>query len=700
MSVHKHTATLLIITSDASDAERLIGALREDGIATQSVTAPHAERLAEIIAQRGCDLILCCGYQREVDLDSVLAAHRKLIGDIPLILIEEPEQHAAHLAKIRRSGVRDLIRRHDHDHLKLAVAREFAELLRRREAAGLNQRLRLCEQRDRELIAVTSAGVSFIQDGLHLDANPAYLALFGYPDLDELQAIPFLDLFVPEYQKQIRELLRGGDATALSEPVELTVICCRHDASQFNARLLAAPAEIDHEPCLRLLVHPLDTPAPVTPTTIPAEPELSAAPAAVNAETAAAGLSQLLAEITAHLNAEHRVERPFAMFYLHLKDGAQLLRDLGLTLGLAQRDAIAVQLSAFAVAEHGFCARVTDDGFVMLIDAVNEVEAKALAERLLTTVRLPRRAGAPADEGTPDFDMGYYVVRDRAGAAEDIVNAAYRLCVARDAAPAVAAAPAPAPTGESEAEIVRRVEQALAQNHFKLVYQPIISLMGDDQENYSVLVRLIDEHDTPLEARDFVDPATRAGLMEQVDRWTIRSAIQVISEQRRAGQRISLFIGLAEDTFRNPSIVLWICDCLREFDVRGNWLTFQFQEEVVTGNLASLSKLVDTLKKIKCRVAVHHFGLIPHPERLLQNLPLDYVLLKSVFAQGLADDPAKQQRLVALATLAHEFNVKTIITGVEDAQSLTVLWTAGVDYVQGNFLQRPSPTLDITSGGR
>jgi EAL domain-containing protein (putative c-di-GMP-specific phosphodiesterase class I) len=63
----------------------------------------------------------------------------------------------------------------------------------------------------------------------------------------------------------------------------------------------------------------------------------------------------------------------------------------------------------------------------------------------------------------------------------------------------------------------------------------------------------------------------------------------------------------------------------------------------------------------------------------------------------LADDPNKQQRLVSLAKLAREFNVKTVVTGVEDARSLTILWTAGVDYVQGNFLQRPSPTLETAA---
>ena len=35
-----------------------------------------------------------------------------------------------------------------------------------------------------------------------------------------------------------------------------------------------------------------------------------------------------------------------------------------------------------------------------------------------------------------------------------------------------------------------------------------------------------------------------------------------------------------------------------------------------------------------------------------------------------------------------------IATDLEDGGSLTVLWTVGIDYVQGDFLQCPSPTMD------
>ena len=459
----------------------------------------------------------------------------------------------------------------------------------------------------------------------------------------------------------------------------------RADDSQFQARLLAAPAEFDHEPCLRLLLHPLDQPA-----------TLPLAPTAAPANLAVPDLSQLLAEIAAHLDVSHHVQRPFAIFYLRLKTEAQArLRELGLTQNLAKRETWAQRTLAAIQAEHGFGARLHDDGFGIIIDGITETEAQAIATRLLNAAQLPGSAGAPPlAEATSDSEIGYYLVQDRAGAAEDILNAAHRLCL-YTASSSTPRSSAGAPLlADADARIVQRVERALAQDHFKLVYQPIISLMGDDQENYSVMVQLADEHEPPLEMWDFIASATQAGLIEEVEKWAIRAAIQVISEQRRAGQRLSLFISLSEDTFRNPSVVLWICDCLREFDVRGNWLTFQFQEEAVTPNLATLSKLVETLKKIKCRVAVNRFGGLPQPELVLQSLPLDYVLLKSSFAQGLADDPAKQQRLVTLATLAHESNVKTVVTGVEDARSLTVLWTAGVDYVQGNFLQRPSATLE------
>lgn len=692
MPTRSQKATLLVIASETSEAERLVSVLRDDDLAGQSVSIPNGERLAQIVDERDCDLILCCSYDRDVDLDDVLSAYKKAATDVPLIVIADPEHWADDARKARHGGARGLTRRNDHDHLGIVVAREFADLIQRREAAGLHARLDNCEQSTLSLIEVTRGGVGFVQDGLHIDVNPAYVRLFGYATTDDLLAVTFLDLILPAEHPKIRDLLKRADQGDLSSSTTLDVTCIRADTSQFAARLLAMSARIDDELCLRIIVQPMTT----TPPVVDAEED----PVDLSREL---GLSRLLEEIEGHVGVDRSVERPFAIFFVRIRNSTELLGDMGLMLALNLFEEFGRTLSAL-VGERGLVSRISDDGFGILVAGIEEFGAKALAEEIKEQVRLPSRA-VGQDKTAADCDIGYFIVKNRASDASDILSAAYRLCIGHEYAkqdqrsgqqmPTSLAARVKQDVEDDDVTIARKIEYALRNNQLKLVYQPIISLMGDNQENYSVLLRLLDENETLFEAKDFIGAAIRSGLIEELDKWTIRAAIEVIGEQRRAGHNLSLFINLSEDTFRNPSIVLWICDCLREFDVRGSWLTFQFQEELVIGNLASIGKLVETLKKIKCKIAINRFGATERPEILLQGLSLDFVLLKPSFAQNLADDTGKQQRILQLATLAREFNVKSIVTGVEDARALTVLWTAGVDYVQGNFLQRPSPTLDV-----
>jgi EAL domain-containing protein (putative c-di-GMP-specific phosphodiesterase class I) len=97
---------------------------------------------------------------------------------------------------------------------------------------------------------------------------------------------------------------------------------------------------------------------------------------------------------------------------------------------------------------------------------------------------------------------------------------------------------------------------------------------------------------------------------------------------------------------------------------------------------------------------LNRFGLAPNPEMLLKGLPVDFVKFAPELGQGLADDEQKHRRLLELTKMVREAGAKTVVTGVEDARSLTLLWTAGVDYVQGNFLQKPTDTIDIQASGR
>ena len=100
----------------------------------------------------------------------------------------------------------------------------------------------------------------------------------------------------------------------------------------------------------------------------------------------------------------------------------------------------------------------------------------------------------------------------------------------------------------------------------------------------------------------------------------------------------------------------------------------------------------------KGSAGLDQFGLLPKPAVLLNHLPVDYVKYASAFVQGLVTGKDKQKQLVSLNELILEQEVKAIATAVEEAPVLTVLWTAGISYVQGNFLQEPSDEIDFTPG--
>ena len=71
-----------------------------------------------------------------------------------------------------------------------------------------------------------------------------------------------------------------------------------------------------------------------------------------------------------------------------------------------------------------------------------------------------------------------------------------------------------------------------------------------------------------------------------------------------------------------------------------------------------------------------------NPDTLLKHLPIDYVKFDPALVEGIAGKQELQDNLVKLNTETQSHGVKTIVIGVEDANSLAVLWTIGVNYIQ------------------
>lgn len=717
------TVNLLILTSKANEAEGLVTTLRNGGLPAHCIHTQHAEQLAELAAAHPCDLILCCVYDPNIDLEATLTYYRGLDRDVPLVLIANGHTPPDTLNQAMHAGARDLTDRDDPSRLQWVVAREYRDLQARRALAQVREQLERSEEQARALVEASDEASAFIQQGIHLSTNQAYRTLFGFAEPEDLDGYPVLDLVAPEHQAGVKAFLRNQEAGRLEAPGTIELTCVRPDGSRFDAELAATPAESDGERCLRV------TACVKLATQRPGDG------ANIDADTGLPGRAVLMQELASKLASGSG--GPLALILLRIVGLERVAEGQGLSAAFRLAAQVATSLRD-TIPEGSLLARVTDDAFALVVHPTTAAHAHSIADELrqrgcqslqshlvgdrpINCITGLALAGPNDRSGAVLLDQAFHDtevqrVRDASPdsgrqpsrGGESVTR---RRATTPDATkpPGKAAAPPksppPKPGGATDGTPDPKVMAALVSDaldgtgtaELRLVYQPIVSLMGDSQENYSVLVRLLDANQHLYEAKEFLGAAAAGGLVAKLDRWVIQRAVAELASQRANDHRINFFINIAEGSLQDEGLIIWICDLLREFDARGSWLTFQFPEEEARRNLAALTTLVEGLKKIKCRIALTRCRKLEGPQMLMQSLPVDFLLFAQDFARGLADDKTKQQQLSAFADLAQEFNVKSIVTGVEDAPALTVLWTAKIDYVQGNFLQRASPSLEINA---
>jgi len=96
---------------------------------------------------------------------------------------------------------------------------------------------------------------AIVHDGLFVDANPAFLRQLGYSTLEDLQAVPILDLVVASNHDRLRELLRlarkaVGDSGDDLPQARLTLV--RSDELPLNLLVSASLTRHDEEDCVRI----------------------------------------------------------------------------------------------------------------------------------------------------------------------------------------------------------------------------------------------------------------------------------------------------------------------------------------------------------------------------------------------------------------------------------------------------------------
>ncbi|MCU7920449.1 MAG: EAL domain-containing protein [Candidatus Thiodiazotropha sp. (ex Epidulcina cf. delphinae)] len=682
---------LLVVGNTTPEVEAYLDALRNNGKPAHASRVDHDADLlgAELKEKKHLDLLIFSVENDSLSTTQLFALIGAINPTIPVIAVADDADDELRI-ELMEQGITDLVQRKNYAHLVRVILREYKHLGILRRLQRIDRQLEEAEERCDALTESSRDSIAYVHEGMHVTANRAYLELFGLAGEDEIEGLPILDMIAPSEHKGFKKLLRKLSPDS-DQTTEMKTTCLRGNGAEFSAELHFTPASIDGEPCTQVIIRD---------QSISREVEeklrlLSTQDVQTGLYNRQYFLGQLDEDAKHHFNQGNN---PQTLFYIILDDFTEIRSKTGIKAS----DGLLLEITRLLrkiIDTHDILARFGDHTFTILSPKRDSAATEEMAARICQTIASHKYEDGKG-ESHPSCSIGVVFSSDDMLSGHDFVTQAYHACEqARSQGGnafhiADTQLPEEAEATAGEANLSSLIRYAFKNDQFQLAYQPIVSLHGDTRENYAVTVRLLDENQEEIHPDYFLTQIDAMGRMPELDRWVIKHAIHNLAAQRKQGKKINFFINISGATLDDDTLLLFICDCLRDYEAKGSWVTFQFDDSEARTHLHQLQKLTEGLKKIKCKTCLDHFGLAKKPEAILGGFPLDFIQFHSSFLSDLFENQDRQDKLNHLNELIQAENTKTIASGVEDASSLAILWSVGVNYIRGYFIQEPSPSID------
>jgi len=241
---------------------------------------------------------------------------------------------------------------------------------------------------------------------------------------------------------------------------------------------------------------------------------------------------------------------------------------------------------------------------------------------------------------------------------------------------------------------VNKVQDALRdESRFCLYAQLIKPVDGDEKYlHYEILTRMIDENGELAPPEKFIPVAESYNLADKIDLIIITKALSWLKNHPDHVSKLTMCsINLSGQSLGDPEFIDNLVGLLTHSSLPLEKLCFEITETVAIGNFSNASKLINSLKKLGCRLALDDFGTGLSSFGYLKRLNVDYLKIDGVFVKDMANDKQDFGIVKTIHELSHLFGKKTIAEYVESEEIIEKLKEIGVDYAQGYHLGRPIP---------
>ena len=365
-------------------------------------------------------------------------------------------------------------------------------------------------------------------------------------------------------------------------------------------------------------------------------------------------------------------------------------------------DRLLIEMSTLIRSElnvEAFIARVGSNLYQVFLSKISREQAMKVAERIhLTIDEFIFVSGENSYNVSASIGVAILAPLEEISRPSELMSRAHHACysakvLGRNKVSLYEENNAQLITLRDDAKWVPRIREALREDRFKLVFQPVVQVSDGLVSHYETLIRMVSETGELLRPVEFIPVAERMGLIHQIDLWVVDKSIDYIAALPKKDDDISFTINLSSHALQGNYLLPALKQKLEATWISPSRITFEITETAAVSDFAKTRAMVSKIRALGCRFALDDFGAGFSSFNYIKNFPVDYLKIDGQFISNLVADPADQVLVRAMIDVAHSLGKKAIAEYVSNPEILRVLREFGVDYVQGYLLGKPSSEL-------
>ena len=690
---------LLLVNPSKNDAVEISNLLRNNNLTLDSKIVSDAALFDDAINKKTYDIILFKNGIAKLNISSALKKLNNQQENHTVVLLLG-NKTAKETLKLLNQGIDAVINEDSKELIVPAIKKEFAALKAFRSEDILKQKLKDSERRCHQLIDSSNDAIAYIHEGMHIFSNEPYCKMFGYNSREDIEAMPVMDLVSSDDAAKLKKSLRNYsesnkhtiDNTKKESTLNLKGI--KEDSTEFQIKMEFQSASMSGEDCTQIIIRNDDI-------SLKAQKKLEQQLTILNTHCQETGLYNRhyflkLLDIAVK-DALDNNNNSYLLFIS--LDNFISIREI---LGDIKSDKLIIDIANLIkniTNKDSSLARFESNQFSVIINTDDEKHILQIANEILEAVNAHI---IDISEGNilTSCNIGISKINSSSHNAQHILTEVRQACATAITksdkkihlyAPDIKDLKAHELSNYWSGEI----DNAINQKRIFLVFQPIISLLGDVNENFEIFVRLRDQQGNVIFPQEFLKPLEVSGHSIHIDRWIIADAIRILSERIKAGHKNRFFIKLSSPSLKDKQLMSWITHNLERYELNAESVIFQVVAYQAAENLHNIQLLSKQLHQLGCKLSLERFGKEENAFALLKHINAEFLKIDIELVKNISINIEKLTKLIKVCDQANKLNVKTIIPFVEEAGSLSLAWKSGTHYIQGDFLQKANDSMDF-----